>query len=754
MTPVMTRTRWPAILALSIAVLAPGLAAGRQAPVDLATIDPQTFHAIAVRLPRGLSPKIDGRLDDAVWQLAPAQGHFIQREPNPGAPISERTEFRILYDDRTIYFALWAFDSEASGIRASEFKRDSGLAKGDQMRIVIDTFHDRRNGFYFATNPLGALKDAQYTDNARVTNNDWNAVWQCRTTRDDKGWYAEIAIPLSQLRFKTAIGETTWGLNVGRRIVRKNEESYWVSYPRAQGAFGFARLSNAGVLDGLRNIESRRRLELVPFIAPTSGHDYVTGASTTRLSRVGLDARVGVTDTLTADLTYKTDFAQVEADQEVVNVSRFSLFFPEKRQFFTETAGLFNYGKVGMENGDQGPGLLPLFYSRRIGLTDDGTEVPLLGGARLTGRIGNYSLGLMNIETDEMTYGPSAATLRLSRANYSVVRVKRNVFGYSSVGAIFLNREGGTGDAFNRTAGVDLNLVLGKTTTLTALAARTFTPGSKGDDYAGGFDFAYQKDRYNYGVTYLDVGPSFDAGMGYIQRTDIRNPRARAAWTPRPKWPGVRQLSFGASVDTFANHAGQLVSQTDDGQVVAAFNDTSILTVDVLHDRDTLTSPWQLGNGVIATGVHRWNTFSASYVSNSSLPVSGSAGVQTGSYYSGDKTTMSAGLNFLPLVRLLVETSYNRNRVALPAFPVYTTNTISTRVSYSFSPSLFAKGFVQYNDAKRQATVNLLLWCIYRPGSDLYVVYNEGWDTALPGPHVIEPRSRSLSVKFTYWLSR
>ena len=214
------------------------LALGRaaaQSPIDLAKIDPQSFHAIAVRLPKGQAPKIDGRLDDAVWNLAPVQGNFIQREPTPGAPISERTEFKILYDDRKIYFALWAFDSNAKAIRASEWKRDSGLAKGDQMRIVIDTFHDRRNGFYFATNPLGALKDAQYTDNARVTNNDWNAVWDCRTTIDDKGWYAEIAIPLSQLRFKTAIGDTTWGLNVGRRIVRKNEESYWGGVPSGTG---------------------------------------------------------------------------------------------------------------------------------------------------------------------------------------------------------------------------------------------------------------------------------------------------------------------------------------------------------------------------------------------------------------------------------------------------------------------------------------------------------------------------------------
>ena len=708
---------------------------------------------MAVRLPRGQVPRIDGRLDDAVWALAPVNGNFIQREPTPGAPISERTEFRVLYDDRKIYFGLWAFDSDARGIRASEMKRDSPLAKGDQMRIVIDTFHDRRNGFYFATNPLGALKDAQYTDNARVTNNDWNAVWECRTTIDDKGWYAEIAIPFSQLRFRKSIGETTWGLNVGRRIVRKNEESYWVPYPRAQGAFGFARLSNAGVLDGLRDLPALRRLELVPFLAPQVGRDYAAGVSTTSVDRYGFDARAGFTETLTADVTFKTDFAQVEADQEVVNVTRFSLFFPEKRQFFTESGGLFNYGKPGTENGDQGPGLLPLFYTRRIGLTADGREVPLMGGGRVTGRLGPYSLGLMDIETDEMNDAGSQGPA-VPRANYSVIRVKRNVFTHSSMGAIFLNRQGGPGAAFNRTAGVDLNLVLGRTTTLTALAAKTFTPGSKGNDYSTGFDFAFQKDRYNYGVTYLDVGAAFNAEMGYIRRTDIRNPKLRAAWTPRPHWPGVRQLTVGASLDTYASHEGGIVSRTEDGQFGVAFDDTSTLSVDLARDYDRLEAPWQLGNGTVPAGGHRWNTLTASYASNVSLGVSGTAGLQTGSYYTGDKTTCSVGLNLLPLETLLIETSYNRNRITLPAVAPYLPHPVSTRVSYSFSPSLFAKGFIQYNDTKRQATLNLLFWYIYRPGSDFYVVYNQGWDTNLPGPHFMQVHNRSLSIKVTYWLSR
>ena len=273
----------------------------------------------------------------------------------------------------------------------------------------------------------------------------------------------------------------------------------------------------------------------------------------------------------------------------------------------------------------------------------------------------------MNVETDELASSSSSgSTTVLPRANYSVVRVKRNIFGYSSMGAIVLDREGGSGSAYNRTAGVDMNLVLGKTTTLTALAAKTFTPGVASGDFAGGFDFAYQKDRFSYGLTYLDVGAKFNAEMGYIKRTDVRNSRARVFWTPRPHWRGVRQLTVGGSVDVYENHEGTLVSRTGDAQYAMAFEDTSTLTVDLLHDNDRLVAPWQLGNGYVATGRHSWDTFSASYVSNSSLRVAGTAAVQSGSYYSGDKTTLSAGLNLLPLARLLVETSINRNLINLP----------------------------------------------------------------------------------------
>ncbi len=274
------------------------------------------------------------------------RGTSSSASPPTARPSTEKTEFRVLYDDKTLYIGVWVWDSEPVGIMGSEMKRDAGLNKGDQLKITIDTFHDHRNAFYFSTNPLGAYKDANTIENGRTINYDWNAVWNNKTSIDDKGWYIEIAIPLSQLRFKTTIGESTWGLNLCRILFRKNEESYWVPFPREWGASGFARVSNAGVLEGLKDLKSRRRIEFVPFLsARGASRDYVTATEADVDAKYGGDFKIGLTNDLIADFTYHTDFAQVEADQEVVNLTRFSLFFPEKRQFFTETAGIFDFGK-------------------------------------------------------------------------------------------------------------------------------------------------------------------------------------------------------------------------------------------------------------------------------------------------------------------------------------------------------------------------------------------------------------------------
>jgi len=724
--------------------------------VDVHAIDPHAYRAEAVRLPAGVAPKIDGRLDDDVWQLARSFGNFIQREPVIGAPSVEQTEFRVLYDDRKLYVAIWAFESHPGGVIASEMLRDALQRKGDSIKFVLDTFHDHRNAFYFGTNPLGGMKDGFASENGRM-NWDWNAVWEVKTTKDDKGWYAEFAIPLSQLRFEENAGEDVWGFNVGRNIIHRREDSAFAPFPREWTPAGFYRVSGAGLLGGFQGLKPRRRLEFVPFVAPQVSRDFDAGTPTSIKRGYGGDLRVGVTQTLNADLTYRTDFAQVEADQEVVNLSRFNLFFPEKRQFFTEGAGTFNYGRLGEEGAAAvaNPGLLSLFYSRRIGLSPDGREVPLIGGGRLSGNVGPYTVGFMNIETDETDYAVSGNAVRIPKANYTVARLKRNVLNSSTIGAIALNREGvfGTSD-YNRAVGFDGVFTLPNNLKMVTLLAKTFSPGVQNSNTAGVLDVNWATDRYNAGVNYTDIQEAFNAEMGFIPRRDIRHSTVSGAWTPRPKWRGVRQLMLGGTADYFENHRGVPETRGRNLNFMITGNNRSSFRVATIRDYDLLRAPFRIGPNEIAPGGYTWDTFVANYTSDDSRRVFGGGQVDLGGYYGGDKSTFRANFNFLPKETLLVENTYTRNHITLPGTRTYVTNTLSTRASYSLSPTLFVKAFMQYNDDRRLASLNLMLWSIYRPGSDFYVVYTQGWDTDPPGTQSLRARNRVLSIKLTRWLSR
>ncbi len=729
------------------------------ARMDVNRIDPETFHAIAYRLGDGEAPRIDGHLTEEVWQKAPAQGHFIQREPDFGMPASEQTEFRVLYDQRKIYIGVWVWDSHPSEIIASEMKRDSNLRKGDQIKIAIDTFHDHRNSFTFFTNPLAAEKDAQTVENGRTINYDWNAVWEVKTSRDDKGWYIELAVPLSQLRFPTAVGETTWGFNVCRVRMRTNEESYWVPFPREWSASGFTRMSHAGVLLGLANMKSRRRAEFLPFVAPKVARDYDAGTPTAKDAGFGFDARIGLTNELTADLTYKTDFAQVEADQEVVNTTRFSLFFPEKRQFFTESAGIFDYGRSGNSPGGDtaanDPGLLPVFYSRTIGLAR-GQEVPIVAGGKITGRVGPYAVGIINMTSDAADVLVSGKPIAIDRANYTAIRVKRNILSKSSIGGILLNRAGAAGSPndYNRAAGLDAGLVFGQYLTITGLFAKTFTPGASGKDDAKVADVIFKTDRYNLQSTYFDIAERFNAEMGFIQRTDVRNSRLIAGWTPRPKIRGIRQLQFTGTYNYFENHAGRVDSRTERFEFVAQRHDSGSYSASVQRDYDYLPYDWQTAGTTIPIGGYDWNTFSTTWATNQAKRVYITAGTDLGGYYGGNRATLRASGGVLLGRTFLIEPNYTRNRIALGGGAPYQTNVLSLRVSQSLSPNLFVKAFFQYNDDRRTASTNFLFWYIYRPGSDFYIVYNDGREIDPPGLHFVRVRNRSLQIKMTYWLSR
>ena len=402
--------------------------------------------------------------------------------------------------------------------------------------------------------------------------------------------------------------------------------------------------------------------------------------------------------------------------------------------------------------GGRGAGLLSLFYSRRIGLSSAGQAVPILGGGRVTGNPGAYTVGLLNIETDAAI---SAAGDSVPRANYTVARIKRNVLSSSSIGLIALNRQGLVGENdYNRSLGIDGVFTLPNNVQVTSLLAKTFSPGIESRDMAGVLSVDWTTDLFGVRGNYTDIQEDFNAEMGFIPRVDIRSSTVGASWTPRPNWPGVRQLSVGGDIKYIENHQGTLQSRERDLSLALTRNDGGNFRAGFSSEYDLLTSPFAVGPNTVAPGGYSFNSFSASFGTDNSRRVFGGGRAEIGQYYGGNRRTLSANLNFLAQETLLFENNYTRNLIALPNSPIYITNTLNTRITYSVSPTLFLKAFVQYNDARKLTNLNLLLWSVYRPGSDLYIVYNQGWETGLPDPDGPRVRSRSLAIKFTYWLSR
>src|SRR5207249_2905338 len=401
--------------------------------------------------------KIDGLLDEPAWSLAQPATEFLQQQPTEGAPASERTEVRVLFDDKNIYFGIRAFDADAAHINARELGRDAEVSNHDTVAVVLDTYHDRRNAFRFIVNPLGTQQDALITDEGRDINITWNGSWISSGRIDDQGYTVEIEIPLTTLRFKEGI--ESWGFNISRIIRRKNEENLWTSWQRS---FGLERVSQAGELGGVDEIHRRRLREIKPYLsgewregAPQVGaNGFDAGAR----ARIGIEvAKLGITPSLTAEFTVNPDFGQAEVDDQIVNLSRFSVFFPEKRDFFLENSGIFLFGREG-EN--------QAFFTRRIGLTDRGQPVPIDYGVKVTGKIGPYNLGFLQEQTRKL--GETSTGFGIPRQQFSVLRVKRDILKRSYIGAILVNRQGATtvgGESYNRVGGADAEFNLDRKST-------------------------------------------------------------------------------------------------------------------------------------------------------------------------------------------------------------------------------------------------------------------------------------------------
>jgi hypothetical protein len=679
--------------------------------------------------------RIDGILDEPTWNDASPATDFRQQEPVEGEAASERTEVRFVYDDKFLYIGIHAFDSEPGRINARELTRDASFSNDDKVEILLDTYHDRRNAFRFAVNPLGTQQDALITDEGRDVNLSWDAPWLSAGHIDQTGYSIEIALPLTILRYNE--GSSSWGLNLARIVRRKSEENLWTSWQRS---FGLERVSQAGELTGVEEIRHRRLVEIRPYILgeyrqglPRVGEQgFASGPRFT----TGLEVvKIGITPSLTAEFTLNPDFGQTEVDQQVVNLSRFSIFFPEKRDFFLENAGIFFFGRERINQ---------LFFTRRIGLTDRGEPVPIDYGVKVAGKAGPYNIGFLQVQTREL--GNQNTDRGIPRQQFTVARVKRDLFGRSSIGAMFVNRQGGVETDYNRAGGIDAQLILSDYWRINTFLMGSVTPGVHSSALSGRVDTLYENNLVRFIGVFEDIGKNFNPEVGFVERKGIRQYFGQAAYKPRPRFlPFVRQFEFETQFEYYGDSAGKLQTRTTEFTWETVFKNSSVLVFRPVEDvTDVLTEPFKIRPGiVIPTGAYRFNRSHISFSSAPSKRVVFNVSEKWGDFYSGKRYETSAGITFRPNEHLLFEVSDSFNDLRLREGK-FTTNLIVGRLNYNFSRKLLTSALVQLNSASRLSGVNIRLRYIYRPNSNLFVIYNQTTGRGLERP------SYSFQVKLTY----
>lgn len=689
---------------------------------------------------------VDGRLDDEVYRRVRSFGDFVQQEPVEGAPATQRTEVWLLFDDEHLYVSARCWQDASVRPVANELRRDGQTVfDNDSFAVVLDTFRDRRNGVTFQTNPLGVIVDQQMSDEGAGMNRDWNAVWEARVSRDAEGWSVEMALPFKSLRFPP--GRTqVWGINLRRNIQARSEYTYLAPIPASAGRRGLMRVSRAATLVGLEIARPVRQLEVKPYLTSmlSTDREALPPTRDDLDTRVGLDVRAGLGHGLSADVTLFTDFAQVEEDEAQVNLSRFSLYQPEKREFFLEGQGLFSFG--GVPAGRQGgpaPIAPAIFFSRRVGLADD-APVQILAGARVTGRLGPWSVGAIQIRQDA---SPDTEPV-LPVTDFSVLRVRRDLFGRSSVGAIYTRRAPTEdGVRVNQVGGVDLLLAPTQTLTVNAYLARSDTPGRRGDDLSYRARLDYASDRYGLEAEHLVVGTDFDPDVGLLRREDFQRDFLEGRVSRRPagsRW--LRRWTLQASVDYVTDNDRVLESREQDASARFEFTNGDSLRVDAQQAYEVLDEAFDLTDEhTVPVGAYGFRQWSANYELGPRHRVTGSVGATTGRFYDGTlreahyrgRVEVSPAMSLEPNVAV--------NRVVRPGTGTIWINVAALRANWALSPRAVASTLVQYSSGSSSLTASARLRWEYRPGSDVFLVYSEGRDT-LDGRTPLLNRSLALKV--------
>ena len=679
---------------------------------------------------------VDGWLDEAAWERAEPVGDFYERETREGLPSTEDTIVRVLYDEENLYFGFYCTLDDAEANRPRTMFRDENIASDDAVAIMLDSYNDQRSAIFLATNANGILFDmSQNGQGPRTRNLDWDTIWESRGRRLPGGWTAEVRIPLKSLRFRPpAPGEpAVFGVGFKRNIPMKTEEVYW---PFVGNDSTWYRPSELGKLTGLEGIRPGRNVEIRPY-----GLGSLTGGAEwegeTGRTDGGLDLKWGITPGLTADFTWNTDFAQEEVDDLQINFSRFSLRFPEKRQIFLEGQRNFEFGE--RRDAD-------IVFTRRIGLSDTGEAVPILGGGRLSGRQGAYTLGLMGMAT--------AASGDLPAERFTVARMRRDIFSRSTVGAVFTDRSGG--GAFNRVAGVDTSLFFRNVWTFEGVWARVFesaagaeaapaeaAPAENRGLVSG--RLSYDSDLLGATAKFIEIGDGFDPGIGFIRRDAMRKIYTRARVSPRPGAAWLRQVHLEANMQRITDLQNRPETRRVNLQGRATLESGDEFSVEVSDMRETTTYDYTLNDVPVPAGDYLFRRYQFSFNTYYRRYASMRAGYEAGGFWGGERDIWSFGGNYRVNRNFGLDGNYSYNRVRLPLGD-FDTHLVSTRMRLAFRNDLVLLGLFQYNQATGDLASNVRFHWIPKPGADVFVVYTEldEWS------EVFLAKNRSLSVKLNY----
>jgi len=689
---------------------------------------------------------LDAKFDEPSWAAAPIATHFVQNDPLEGAAATFDTEVRLLYDQRALYIGVFARDPDPSQIIVNELRKDFNTGNADGFQVVIDTFHDQRNGYQFAINPSGAKWDSQMSNEGRDSNANWDGIWDVATRIGTDGWYAEIEIPFKTLKFGPDDMQT-WGINFQRRLRRRNENSYWSPLRRIHQ---LSRVSMAGTYEGLQGLKPGANVRVKPYAL--ANMNKLAGVALDKDYDAGVDVKYGVTSGLTWDFTVNTDFSQVEADEQQVNLTRFSLFFPEKRDFFLENSGVFQFGSGNTGGGGGANGGrqnvsqdMIFFFSRQIGLSPSGDSIPLLAGSRLTGRVGGWSVGALNIQQREKDHSPST--------NFTSLRLRRDILRNSDVGVMMLNKDPQGGD-YNRAFGADANFRFFRDLTVNFAGAKSATPDARlagaGDDWYSKSSYGYRGNVWETRAMYQTIGSRFNDEMGFVPRVGVDNLEtyvgAHLRFKRYSKW--LREFFPHFQLENFTKrNGGGLESRYMDWHVPVNLQNSTFIELGANPNEEVIDERFMINNRrriSVDPGRYAFKEYFLLVNTNAAAPFSMNLRYGNGEFYDGYRRNYTVGGTFRMNQHANVSFSDQINDIDLKSGS-FVTHLVTGRVNYYFNTKVFVNALVQYNTDTQQWSSNARLDIIHRPLSDIYLVYNERHDSR-SGALL----SRAVIAKMTY----